>query len=191
MNKSKNRLSDIIKQDLKLNVLSMIMLKDELVRKGAIKYGSFTLTSGKQSNFYVDIKECMTDPDTLKETAELLSANVHSDIVAGVELGAVPLLVAVSMLVHKPYIIIRKEREHGTKSLLIGKTPPGGTVDIIEDVVTTGGSVLRAAKLLSDTGLKTASVICVVDREEGAAEALAENNISLISLIRMSEIKKP
>jgi orotate phosphoribosyltransferase len=184
-------LSDIIKQELKLNVLSMIMLKDELVRKGAIKYGSFTLTSGKQSNFYVDIKECMTDPDTLKETAELLSANVHSDIVAGVELGAVPLLVAVSMLVHKPYIIIRKEREHGTKSLLIGKTPPGGTVDIIEDVVTTGGSVLRAAKLLSDTGLKTASVICVVDREEGATEALSENNISLISLIRISEIKKP
>ena len=166
------------------------MLRDELVEKGAIKYGTFTLTSGKQSNFYVDIKECMTVPDLLRETAELLAEKVQSDIVAGVELGAVPLLVAVSMLVHKPYIIIRKEREHGTKSLLIGKTPPGSTVDIIEDVVTTGGSVLRAAKMLADAGLKTEKVVCVVDREEGAKEALAQNNISLVPLIRISEIRK-
>ena len=166
------------------------MLRDELVEKGAIKYGTFTLTSGKQSNFYVDIKECMTAPDLLRETAELLAEKVQSDIVAGVELGAVPLLVAVSMLVHKPYIIIRKEREHGTKSLLIGKTPPGSTVDIIEDVVTTGGSVLRAAKMLADAGLKPERVICVVDREEGAMEALAQNNVSLVPLIRISEIRK-
>lgn len=183
-------MSDRSRQELKLDIQSMIMLRDELVENGAIKYGTFTLTSGRQSNFYVDIKECMTLPDLLRETAELLAAKVKSDIVAGVELGAVPLLVAVSLLVRKPYIIIRKEREHGTKSLLIGRTPPGNTVDIIEDVVTTGGSVLRAARMLSDAGLKATRVICVVDREEGAKDALAENNISLEPLIRISEIRK-
>ena len=68
--------------------------------------------------------------------------------------------------------------------------PAGSTVDIIEDVVTTGGSVLRAAKMLADAGLKTERVVCVVDREEGAKEALAQNNISLVPLIRISEIRK-
>lgn len=166
------------------------MLRDELVARGAIKYGKFILTSGKESNFYVDIKECMTDPSLLNETAQMLAENVRSDIIAGVELGAVPLLVSVSMITHKPYIIIRKEREHGTKSLLIGKTPAGASVDIIEDVVTTGGSVLRAATLLEGAGLKVASVICVVDREEGAIEALSGRKISLSPLIKISEIKK-
>ena len=165
------------------------MLKDILLKSGAIKFGDFVLASGKRSNYYVDIKESMTEPGALKEVAELISKKLSSGIIAGVELGAVPLVVAVAVLYSKKYIIIRKERPHGTKSLLIGQAPYGGSADIIEDVVTTGGSVLRAAEILKESGLKVSRVICVVDREEGGRENLAEAGIELIPLLRISEVK--
>jgi orotate phosphoribosyltransferase len=165
------------------------MLKDILLKSGAIKFGDFVLTSGKRSNYYVDIKETMTDPTALKEVAELISKNLTSDVIAGVELGAVPLVVAVALLSGKRYIIIRKDRPHGTKSLLIGQAPSGSGVNIIEDVVTTGGSVLRAAEILKESGLKVSRVVCVVDREEGGKENLAKAGIELISLLKISEVK--
>ena len=165
------------------------MLKDILLKSGAIKFGDFVLASGKRSNYYVDIKESMTEPGALKEVAELISKNLSSGIIAGVELGAVPLVVAVAVLYSKKYIIIRKERPHGTKSLLIGQAPDGSSADIIEDVVTTGGSVLRAAEILKESGLKVSRVICVVDREEGGRENLAEAGIELVPLLRISEVK--
>ncbi len=165
------------------------MLKDILLKSGAIKFGDFVLTSGKRSTYYVDIKESMTDPGALTEVAELISKKLTSSIIAGVELGAVPLVVAVAILSGRRYIIIRKERPHGTKSLLIGQTPSGSSVDIIEDVVTTGGSVLRAAEILKESGLNVSRVICVVDREEGGRENLAEAGIELIPLVKISEVK--
>ena len=165
------------------------MLKDILLKSGAIKFGDFVLTSGKRSTYYVDIKESMTDPGALTEVAELISKKLTSSIIAGVELGAVPLVVAVAILSGRRYIIIRKERPHGTKSLLIGQTPSGSSVDMIEDVVTTGGSVLRAAEILKESGLNVSRVICVVDREEGGRENLAEAGIELIPLVKISEVK--
>ena len=165
------------------------MLKDILLKSGAIKFGDFVLTSGKRSTYYVDIKESMTDPGALTEVAELISKKLTSSIIAGVELGAVPLVVAVAILSGRRYIIIRKERPHGIKSLLIGQTPSGSSVDIIEDVVTTGGSVLRAAEILKESGLNVSRVICVVDREEGGRENLAEAGIELIPLVKISEVK--
>ncbi len=166
------------------------MLGEELVASGAIKHGKFILTSGKESQYYVDIKDSMSEPGLLGRTAKLIAERITSDIIAGVELGAVPLLVAVSILTGKRYIIIRKERSHGTKSLMVGHAEKGTSVDMIEDVITTGGSILRAVDILTESGLVVKKVICVVDREEGGKDAVESRGLKFEPIVRISEIKK-
>ncbi len=165
------------------------MISRLLLDNGAIKFGDFTLTSGQKSNYYVDIKEVSTQPRLLGELATELSKNVRSKLIAGVELGAVPLLIATALRLDIPYLIVRKEREHGTKDLVIGRLT-AGDVDIIEDVITTGGSVLKAASLLRSRGASVSRVIAVVDREQGGEKLLGENGIELISLVKISEVMK-
>lgn len=164
------------------------MIKDTLLQCGAIKTGEFTLTSGKKSKYYVDIKESATDPAILAEIASEFASRIKSEIIGGMELGAVPLTVATALETGKRYIIIRKERSHGTKKLLIGTFKPGEIVDLLEDVVTTGGSVLKAAQTLRDAGAVVNRAICVVDREDGASDVLKENGIELVSMVKISEI---
>ena len=172
------------------SILNESMIKDMLLDLKAIKFGDFTLTSGKKSKYYVDIKIASTDPLFLGEAAEELSRRVSSGaMVAGVELGAVPLVVATAVKLSTPYLIIRKEeRAHGNKDPIIGNLSAGKQVDVIEDVVTTGNSVLRAIRLLRERGASVDRVICVVDREEGGGELLEKNGIKLIPLVRISEV---
>jgi orotate phosphoribosyltransferase (EC 2.4.2.10) len=92
------------------------MLNRILQEKGAIKTGEFTLTSGKKSNFYVDIKDACADPEVLKVIVGELEKKVTSKAVAGVELGAVPLVVATAFKMSIPYFIIRKQSNHGMKN---------------------------------------------------------------------------
>lgn len=165
------------------------MLKQKLIDCGAIKFGDFILASGKRSKYYIDIKKASTKVDILKEIAELLSTHVKGDILAGVELGAVPLTVAVALITGKDYLIIRKkEKGYGTEKLIEGEFEKGLTVDIIEDVVTTGGSVLRAVKILRNAGLEVQRVICVVDREEGGRENLEKEGVELIALLKARDL---
>ena len=164
-------------------------LIESLKNAGAIKEGDFILTSGKRSRYYVDIKEACTDPAILARVAEAFSELIESDTISGMELGAVPLVVAISILTGKRYIIIRKERKHGTGKLNIGEIKPGETVDIIEDVVTTGGSVLKSANTLREMGAVVKRAICVVDRQEGGSEFLAANGIQLFPIIRISDLR--
>ncbi|MHB1507539.1 MAG: orotate phosphoribosyltransferase [Cuniculiplasma sp.] len=164
------------------------MLQDMLVQYGAVKRGRFTLTSGKESEFYVDIKDACARPEILKEIVNQLDIHVKGDAVAGVELGAVPLVVAYAYHKSKPYFIIRKGSDHGLKKLLVGNIEPGMKLDIIEDVVTTGGSVLRAANILREAGLEVKRAIVVVDREEGGKELLEKNGIELVPLVRLGNL---
>ncbi len=165
-------------------------IEELLVRAGGIKFGSFTLASGKQSDYYVDIKEVMTEPENLEILTESIAGHVSAEAVAGVELGAVPLVVATAVKKKLPFLIIRKERNHGTKSLIIGKLTEGGRIDLIEDVVTTGSSVLKAVKLLREKGAVVEKCICVVDREDGGKELLAGEGVDLVPLIRISSVLK-
>jgi len=164
------------------------MIKNTLLECGAIKTGDFTLTSGKKSKYYVDIKESATDPAILAEIATEFASRVKSEIIGGMELGAVPLTVATALETGKRYVIIRKERSHGTKKLLIGTFKPGDIIDLLEDVVTTGGSLLKAAQTLRDAGAVVKRAICVVDREEGGSDMLKQNGIELVSMVKLSEI---
>lgn len=165
------------------------MLGDRLVEAGAIKFGDFVLTSGKRSTYYVDIKDAATDPEILEEISSGLASLVSAKKVAGMELGAVPITVATAVRMRIPYIVLRKERNHGTKKLVIGYLSSGEEVELIEDVVTTGGSLLKAANLIRENGGIVRRAICVVDREEGGSEMLMENGIELVPLVRISEVK--
>ncbi len=161
-----------------------------LVDVGSVKFGDFVLTSGKRSRYYVDIKRALTDPVALRAIAVGISRRCRGeDLIAGVELGAVPLAAAVSLETGVPYVMVRKgERSHGTGKRAEGPSVEGRSVLLVEDVVTTGGSVAAAIETLRGMGASVDRVVCVVDREEGGAEALLEKGVALESLLSAREI---
>lgn len=160
-------------------------LTQDLVSCGALRFGSFTLTSGKTSSYYVDIKAASSQPQLLRQMATELAKRVgDAEALAGVELGAVPILVAVALETGKPYAIIRKQaRQHGTGNRIEGAAVKDRRVVIIEDVTTTGKSVLEAVKLLREAGAKVDRVETVVDRGEGATESLQAERVRLSALV--------
>lgn len=166
------------------------MLAESLKECGAFKTGEFILTSGKKSSFYVDIKQASTQPKILKEIASSMAKLIKDENkIAGMELGAVPLAVALSLEIDLPYIIIRKaQRTHGTTKLIEGNMQEGDSILLVEDVTTTGYSLLKAAEIIKNAGGSVNQAIVVVDREEGALELLKESEISLVPLVRVSEM---
>ncbi len=172
----------------------MTSLEDSLKECGAIKFGDFTLASGKKSSYYVDIKKASTNPVILKQIAEsisdvLESQSIPADYIGGVALGGVPMAVAVSLETGLPLVIIRKEtKDYGTKGQIVGDIEKGASVVLVEDVATTGGSVLKAIETLRDEGIAVRHVIVVVDREEGAGSNLADAGVELIALVKISDI---
>ena len=135
--------------------------------------GEFTLRSGRKSNYYLDKYRFETQPDVLKELGALFAQHISPDVVriAGAELGAVPLAAATSMACGKPFVIVRNQKkDYGTSKLVEGILNPGDKVMIVEDVLTTGGQVLEAAKSLQDAGAVIDKIVAVIDRMEGARE---------------------
>lgn len=174
----------------------MTKLSDDLKECGAIKFGDFTLASGKKSKYYIDIKKASAIPRILKKIAgriaeQMKTNSIKADYIGCVALGGVPIAVAVSLETDLPLIIIRKEaKEYGTKGQIVGDFIKKSRVLMVEDVATTGGSVLKAIKILRDEELIISNVIVVVDREEGAQSALADEGIELTPLVRIGDILK-
>lgn len=165
-------------------------LIEGMLECGALKFGDFTLTSGKQSKYYIDVKTAVTRPELLRVIAHGMAPfTVGCDRIAGVELGAVPIAAAVSLETDLPYIMIRKERkEHGTKKPFEGELKTGDKVLFVEDVVTTGGTLVRAVASIQSLGAKVERVACVVDREEGGFERLRDAGLELHSLVKGSDL---
>ncbi|PWR74154.1 orotate phosphoribosyltransferase [Methanospirillum lacunae] len=164
-------------------------LKDQLIQIGAIRFGNFTLASGKKSDVYIDIKMAMTHPEILKSIAvSVMDQKLEWDVVAGVAVGGVPLAVASSLESGRPYVIIRKEQKtHGLSSLIIGDVK-GKRVVMIEDVTTSGGSALFGVDQIRQAGGVITDIISVVDRGEGAEETLSNAGIKLTSLVSKSDL---
>jgi orotate phosphoribosyltransferase len=168
---------------------SLDILKQKLVECKAVKFGNFTLTSGKKSKFYVDMKLASTDPKILQCIAKEFAKHISKDVdfIAGMELGAVPLAVALSLETGLPYSMIRKSaRKHGTGSSIEG--PKVGKAVLVDDVATTGGSNIESLESLIEEGVEVIQVMVVVDREEGAAEKIAPFNLDYKSLIKISDL---
>jgi len=170
------------------------MAKEKLVQllkeSGAVKFGKFVLSSGISSNYYIDIKQASTNPTILKEIAKEMSKFAENyDLVAGLELGAVPLIVALSLETGIPFVIIRKEEKmHGTGKMIEGESVENKKVLLVEDVTTTGASVLKAINVLRKNGAILDKVVSVVDRESGAREKIEREGLKLISLISVKDL---
>lgn len=152
--------------------------------------GEVTLTSGRKSDYYFDCKQTALHPEGGFLIANLFLDMLHGrkiDAVGGMTLGADPLVTAVSVLSHLrgrdlPGFIIRKQpKGHGTNQYLEGmkNIPTGAKVALLEDVVTTGGTLITSAQRVRDAGYEIAVVLCVLDRQEGGRENLASVGLSL------------
>ena len=171
-------------------------LLDRLARD-AYRHGQFTLASGRSSEHYVNCKPVALSGSGLALLSPAMLELVEQDSVAvgGLTLGADPLVSGVAMaaaLSGRPLdaLIVRKQAKgHGTAAWLEGPLPAtGSTVTVLEDVVTTGGSALKAVHQLQDAGYRVQRVITIVDREEGGVAAMKSAGLELISLYRLSEV---
>jgi len=164
-------------------------LIDLLRRVDAVRYGEFELSHGGTSSYYVDKYVFETDPASLEAIAEAFAERVGDRRLAGVALGAVPLVAATSVVSGNPYVIVRKEqKEYGTGNRIEGSFGEGEELIVLEDVATTGRSALDAVEALREAGAVVDRVLVVVDREEGARENLAEGDVELESLVTASEL---
>ncbi len=174
-----------------------------LIREKSYREGDFTLASGKKSSFYVDLKATTLHHDGAyligKLTVEVVrAAGLKVDAVGGLTLGADPLATAVSLASREaglgwPAFIVRKEpKDHGTSRWVEGteNLRAGARVLVLEDVVTTGGSSLKAIERLREAGYEPVAVLTVVDRQQGGAEAFAKVGVKLISLATIEEIRR-
>jgi orotate phosphoribosyltransferase len=168
----------------------------ETLRDAAYLEGDFVLRSGKRSSYYLDKYRFGTRPDLLGALGDAIAAAVAAcepDAVriAAPELGAVSLAAAASLAGGLPFVIVRKEtKSYGTANRIEGEFAAGELVCLVEDIVTSGGAALAAVEALREAGLHVSHAVCVVDREEGGADALARAAVRLQPLFRGSELRK-
>ena len=165
-------------------------LAHDLVAAAYLK-GDFVLRSGKRSSYYFDKYLFETRPQILRRLGRELArlVPVAAQRIAAPELGAVLLGGAVSMELDRPLVIVRKGvKEYGTARGLEGVLEPGDKVAVVEDVLTTGGAALAAIDKLRNAGAEVLCLVGVLDREEGAAEALEQVGVEFRPLFRKSEL---
>jgi orotate phosphoribosyltransferase len=164
------------------------------LREHAHLEGDFVLRSGRRSRYYLDKYRFETRPDVLGPLGELIAATVEehepdATRLAGPELGAVALAAAASLASGLPFLIVRKEaKEYGTANRIEGVFERAERVCLVEDVVTSAGAAIEAIEALREAGLEVGTAVCVVDREEGGADALARVGVRLRPLFRASEL---
>ncbi|WP_273841951.1 orotate phosphoribosyltransferase [Rubrobacter calidifluminis] len=159
------------------------------VREAALLEGDFVLSSGRRSRFYVDKYLFSTEPGLLGEISRELAGRIPGgvDRLAGVELGAVPLVVAVSLQSGLPYVIVRRSgKSYGTAREIEGRLQEGESVVLLEDVVTTGAQALAAAERLCALGCRVERIVAVLDRRERPEERLGRFHFE--ALLRMGDL---
>ncbi len=149
------------------------------------------LASGRWSDFYFDLKPTMLDPDGLDLLTDLILekiAHIDAKYIGGLAMGAVPLAIAASLKSRgskhplKAFWVRKEAKDHGTKNLIDGPAVDNSRVIIVDDVTTTGGSIMQAIAEVKKHNCKVAAVITIVDRLEGAKEALEKKGVNLIAL---------
>ncbi len=173
------------------------MTREELARaiaEIAVLRGQFTLRSGRTSSYYLDKYLFSTQPEVLAGLGRLFAeavARLPRPVarLAGAELGGVPLVCAASLATGLPCLFIRNERKgYGTARQLEGRLEPGEEVVLVEDIATTGGQVLEAAKVIAENGGRVVRIIAAIDREEGARENIEAAGYPFEALFTVTEL---
>lgn len=170
----------------------------ELLQTKALEVRDVVLSSGKRSNYYIDCKRVTLSPEGAYLTAKIMLEMIKPDIsaVGGLTLGADPIVSSIAILSHLqgrnlPALIVRKEpKKHGTMSFVEGPTlKKDARVAVVEDVVTTGASILKAISRVEDAGYRPVQVLAILDRLEGGREALKEVGFDLESIFTRIDLK--
>lgn len=170
------------------------MQDSELIKRicdAALLRGTFTLRSGRVSNYYLDKYLFETQPDILAELGRRFAAHVDGavDRLAGAELGGIPLVTAAALATGKPSVLIRNQKkDYGTARQIEGKLEKGDRVLIVEDVVTSGGQVLEGARVLGELGAEVVKIVAVIDREEGGRAAIEAAGYRFASLFTKTRL---
>jgi len=154
--------------------------------------GSFTLRSGAISDTYFDKYRFEAEPQLLRAIGEALVHLIPNDatVLAGLEMGGIPIVTMLGQLTNLPTAFIRKEaKTYGTCRYAEGADLEGQNVVLVEDVVSSGGAIINTLTMLAADGIRPATAICVIDRETGGVEALAERDVKLEALLTMSQIE--
>jgi uridine monophosphate synthetase len=163
-----------------------------LFQAGCVKFGEFTLASGKTSPIYVDVRRVISYPEVFRRVVAAyvnVVNNLVFDCIAAVPYAALPAATIVALQLGRPMIYPRKEvKAHGTGQAIEGVCKPGQTAVAIEDVITSGGSIVTAIQTLQDAGLKVQDVVVLVDREQGGGAMLAEKGLHLHAVLTISQI---
>ncbi|MCU4925435.1 orotate phosphoribosyltransferase [Halobacteria archaeon AArc-dxtr1] len=165
-------------------------LIDALRDADAVQFGEFELSHGGTSEYYVDKYLFETDPTCLDLIASAFADRLDDDdTLGGVALGGVPLAAATSVAAGAPYVIARKQRkEYGTGNLIEGRLDEGQEVVVVEDIVTTGTSLVDAVEALREAGATVERALVVVDREDGGRETIEDAGIEMEALVTASEL---
>jgi orotate phosphoribosyltransferase len=170
-----------------------------LLAERSAKRGHFKLTSGKESDFYIDARLTTMSPEGLAMIGPLALSTLREtgwsvDAIGGLTLGADPISYAISYASAvsdhplRAFTVRKEAKAHGTGNLLEGPVREGDRVAIIEDVITTGGSALRAIEAVRSARISVIGVLALVDREEGGRQAIEKTGVSVISLVTASQI---
>jgi orotate phosphoribosyltransferase len=163
----------------------------ERISQTALLRGTFTLRSGRTSSYYLDKYLFETQPDILEALGAMFAERVGDDVdvLAGAELGGIPLVAAASIASGKPTVLIRNQKkDYGTAKQLEGRLEADQRVVIVEDVATTGGQVLEAAKVIEQSGAKVVKIIAVIDRQEGAQQNVENAGYVFESLLTTADL---
>jgi orotate phosphoribosyltransferase len=177
-------------------------MKDDLiqilVRTGAIKFGAFTLASGKLSPYYIDLRLIPSYPEAFRKIlgfyVNLAKTEIglkNFDRIAGIPTAGIPFSAVLAFNLEKPFLYVRKEiKTHGRERRVEGLLMPGDRILLVDDLITTGTSLLGAADAVIAEGAVVKDALVLIDREEGGKQALSKLGIKLHYLLKISEAAK-
>jgi orotate phosphoribosyltransferase len=172
----------------------------QLFHERALQFGDFTLASGQKSTYYVNSKRVLFHAEAITLLGELLyqsTKDLEFQAIGGLEVGAIPMAAAALTAFHRNgrslegFFVRKQAKEHGSRELIEGQVNPGDCVVVIDDALTTGGSVLQAIAAVEAKGATVVRVLCICDRLQGAAEALAKYDYRPLFTIRDFGIEPP
>ncbi len=161
------------------------------VKETSYLEGDFVLRSGKRSKYYMDKYLFETQPDILKALGREFCKYLTPDVtlIAGAELGGVALAAVTAMEANKPWIIVRNSKKnYGTSKLVEGTLKKGDVVLLVEDIATTGGQVMEAAKVITDAGATVKKIVAVIDRKQGARENIEKAGYAFDSILTKDDL---